>query len=1049
MRTVLILLTLAALPASVGAQGVTTGTIGGTVRANDGSTISGARVHIRNTSNGQRWEVVTSHTGRYLVEALAVGGPYIVEARAVGFAPATKSGVLVGLGQRVVADFTLEPAAVELPAVIVTGDVHPALDPGRSGPAERVSRETIAALPNPKRDFLTLTLLSPHVSFSASSGGNPSGGISVGGQNRLYNNFQIDGGVHHDVYQGRLPGRETLPRPISLEAIEDVQVLAAPFDVRHGGFAGGLVNAVTRSGTNTVHGSVVGFLANGMLGGKGMSESRPDFTTWQYGGWIGGPIVRDRAHYFISIDLQRRIVPDPGPLLIDTVDSLEIARVRISHANAVRFQQILRTRYRLDPGSLGPSDERAPAKDVFGKVTLQLGTNNHLQLSHHYADGDRRTLLERRIGFYELSSAAVQRPSSIHASRIIWNHLLSGRFANQLILSYLGSHDECLPTASYPRIDVQVDQGSLMVGPPLGCPGTSASQDVVQLSWNTTVAIGSHMVSVGWQGEVLQFEDGTEGLSAGWWSFQNLDSLEEGTAFHHERTIPGPSPRQGVGFGARQIALHMQDRWNPTSNLMVTAGIRLDALVLPDAVPTNVALNDALGFDTSQLPSPSVLWSPRFGFNYEAGGHGRTFIRGGIGLFGGRMPYRWLGNHYRDDGTRMLFLICDGAQVPPFDPINQPTTCGNGPTARVSFVDENLKLPQNLKIALGVDHELLGGVIGTIDLLHTRAIHQLYVQDVNLSPPSGVARGEADRPLYGTIDSRGIARPNRVNPSLGQIVRVSNGGRDLAWSLTTQLRKRLPSGGELSALYAHTRARDHMSILAFAARPNLTGTPLDGTHERRRLTTSFFETPHRVLVNASMRLPYKVRLSLLFAGASGTPFTYVIGGDANADGIGRGAIRNDIIYVPKNVAPGGDISLVQFDNILGWIAAHDSVYARFERFIQEETCLREQRGRIMARNSCRNPWFGTVNASVTKAFPTLKGQSLELTVYAYNVLNLIHAEWGRSRLTSAGPWVTALRLTGYDAEAGRGIYELAPVGRNEIQVPESRWQLEVSGRYVF
>lgn len=208
MRTVLACLALASLPGLLAAQGVTTAAIEGDVAQADGSPIEGATVRVTNTSNGRRWEIVTSASGRYVLEEVGIGGPYRVEVRALGFATARKDGIVLTLGQRFVAVFTLQPAPIELPELIVTSMAHRVLDPGRMGPSEVISGATIAALPNPNRDFLALTLLSPHARFSPSAGAAPSGGISIGGLNRLYNSFQIDGGLGHDLYQGRLPGRE-------------------------------------------------------------------------------------------------------------------------------------------------------------------------------------------------------------------------------------------------------------------------------------------------------------------------------------------------------------------------------------------------------------------------------------------------------------------------------------------------------------------------------------------------------------------------------------------------------------------------------------------------------------------------------------------------------------------------------------------------------------------------------------------------------------------------------------------------------------------------
>src|SRR5260370_18525721 len=220
-----------------------------------------------------------------------------------------------------------------------------------------------------------------------------------------------------------------------------------------------------------------------------------------------------------------------------------------------------------------------------------------------------------------------------------------------------------------------------------------------------------------------------------------------------------------------------------------------------------------------------------------------------------------------------------------------------------------------------------------------------------------------------------------------------------------------------------------MSLVNFQARPNLQNTPLDGTLDDRRLGTSAFEIPHRGAVGVVVALADRVQVSLLYGGASGTPFTYVVQGDANADGIGSGGMLNDIVYVPQDSS---DIAL-----------ATPAAWGTLNRFIESEPCLRRQRSRIAERNSCRNPWFGTLNARVTKAFPTVSGQSLELTADVYNLLNLISRQWGQSRVTTPEERVPMLRLVGYDARAGRGIYRLHRPGGLQIQHLASRWQSEL------
>jgi len=1051
MRPGLALPAFAFLPRLLSAQGVTTAAIQGSVVGDDRSAIAGASVRVRNVSDGRRWEVTTRSNGRYALEDVSIGGPYRIEVRALGFAPEARDGIVLTLGQRVIADFVLQPAQVQLAPVTVTASADPILNPGRTGPAEIVSAARISALPNLGRDLVTLLLLSPQAAISPSTRFAQTEGVTLAGQNRVLNAFQVDGGVNHDLYSGRMqPGLQTWPRPISLEAVEDIQVLVAPFDVRYGGFAGGVLNAVTKSGTNTVHGSVFGSLADAALTGQNATGVPVgDFAVRQFGGSVGGPIARDRVHYFLSADIYRRIIPDAGPLVTDTAGGADLAHVGISYASATRFEDVLRNTYGLDPGTLGPYEGRAPAVDVFSKITAQIGTNSHLELSHHYTDGERKTFIARQFGTYYLSSVGQHVPATGNASRLIWTTLMGGGWSNELIGSYLRLSEACRPNVPYPLIRVRADQGMLVAGTGVTCP-SAAEQHAFEVTENVTASLGAHLFTMGVHAEAFHFEDSELLGGAGLWDFRNLDSLAAGRAFHYEHTLPGPSRSGAIAFRARQLGLYVQDRWRPGRVITLTAGLRLDVPFLPDPVAPNESLKAGLGVDNARLPSGMLLWAPRLGVSYDVGGEGRTFLRGGVGLFTGRPAYAWVGSSYGNDGREQLFLRCDGAEVPPFDPVNQPTTCvsGAGPTEQLSFFDRDVRFPQSLKASLGVDHRLPGDIVGTVDLLYTRAQHQLYFSDANLPSPVGAASGEGGRPLYGTISAAGLATPARRVAALGQVVRASNRSGDFTTSVAVQLRKQFVDRAGVSASYAYTRARDLMSIGNLFARPNLETTPLDGTLEDRRRRTSFFETPHRVEVDAVVRLPQRVWLSLRYLGASGSAYTYTIRGDANADGIGTGTMTNDVPYVPRDRA---DIAIDGNGPAagLGTAAQQDSVYDVLARFIEGEPCLRQQRGRLLERNSCRNPWFGTLNARAMKAFPTVGGQSLELSVDVYNVLNLFNREWGQYRITTLDPGVPLLSLAGYDATAGRGIYRLQLPGFRQIQDLPSRWQMELGVRYVF
>jgi hypothetical protein len=1029
---------------ALGAQGITSAALQGSVVRVDGAPIGGASVSLLAEASGARWQIATDAAGGYFLENVQVGGPYVIQVTALGFKPVRRSGIHLVLGQRFRADFVLEQAAVELPAVTVGASVDPLLNSGRTGPASVVSETELAKLPNLARDLNVVAALSPFAALR------PLGGISIGGQNQGFNSLQVDGGVNADLYLGRTPGGaspsgalpEVLPRAISLETVREFQVLAAPFDVRLGQFAGGLLNAVTKSGTNDFHGSVFAFLQDGGLMAKNRAGQRYDFTTTQYGGTLSGPVIRNRTHFFASADLQQRVVPDAGPFVTETPDQTG-ARTGVSYASALRFQQILRDNYGLDAGSFGPSDGHLPAQDLFAKVTVQLAAGSHVELSHHYAHGDRQGFIDvgRTFDSTAFSSVSGRSVSTARTSRAIWNALIRGRAQNELILSYEQLRDVCRPSATFPLIAVAADLGVLLAGPNSVCPTTDVNQSALELTDNLTIGAGRHVLTAGSHAELLHFRDPLVQVSAGRWDFVNLDSLERGVASHYDRGLPAPPPRSpGAEFHVIGLGIYAQDRWVPAARLTLTAGLRLDVSILPDAAVTNPALSAANGIDTGRLPSGDPSWSPRLGINYDLRGDGSTFLRGGIGLFGGPPPYRWLGNGYRDSGEEML-VTCDRSEVPLFIPDPQPTACrsGAGTSPRISFFDPDFGHPQNLKLAFGVDRRLSREAVATIDVLYTRAIRQIYISEANLGAPSGRAAGEGGRLLYGTIDAAtGLARPDWSDATFREIYRISSRGGDEGVSLSAQVRAQAGQALALYASYAYSRVRDRMSLVNFPARANFSNTPLDGTLDNRRLRPSFFETPHKVSLTATLDLPYESQLALLYSASSQPAFTYVINGDANADGIGgAGSLKNDIVYVPRD---GDDISL---------LPASDTT--RLNAFVEQNQCLREQRGRVMERSSCRNRWLGILNARLTKAFFGAGDQHFDIVADVYNLPNLFNSRWGRQRDVTTAPSVTLMRLVGWDSARARGVYRLPPrlPERGVLDDLASRWRGQVGARYYF
>jgi hypothetical protein len=895
-------------------------------------------------------------------------------------------------------------------------------------------------LPLRGRNFLDLTLESPQATQTYV------GGFLIGGQNHRANNIQVDGGVNNDLF-----GRDEIPagsHPVSIEALKEVEVLVAPFDVRQGSFTGGVINAVTKSGTNEVHGSAFGYLQDEHLVGRDKDGNRlSDFTTGQFGATVGGPIVPDRVHFFLAADIQRNVMPYSGPLIgSDTAGGADSAGVGVRYASALRFQEILRSSYGVDAGSfLGPVDGHDPTGSVFGKLTGQLGSNSRLELSQSFVRGSLRGFVPRGQAFYGLSSMDEDERGTSSATRLNWNAVFDERLSNELILGYLRIRGKCIPNSIFPQILVASDSGTLAAGAGEFCPTRRTDQDAFELTDNLTFGLGGHRITVGAHSELLHFLNTYFFGSSGVWAFASLDSLEQGLAYFYTRNIPGPLRPDGprADFRVRQVGFYLQDQWSPVRRLTITAGLRFDVPFFPDKPSFNQVLQEQLGVDTREYPSGNVLWSPRLGFNYDLGGAAPTSLRGGIGLFAGRPPYSLPANAYRNTGLEQLRVVCFDEDAPIFtvDPGSQPRECassGAEPVPTVSFFDHDFRFPRTLKLALGIDRQLAGGIVGTVDFLFTRSANQIYFTDANLLPSTG-ARGEGGRALYGAINPEtGEATPSRRSPAFGPVVRQFNRGGDRAYSVTGQLQKEWSTGLAFNASYTYSNTKDRMSHLVKVVIFTLAGTPLDGTLDNRRLSTSFFDVPHKIRISGTVTLLHRTYFSLIYQKLSGEPYTYVVDGDVNGDGFGGpfGVVPNDIVYVPRNA---GDVTLED-----------PSSFPDLDAFIRSEKCLHRQRGRIMARNSCRNPWRTSLDARLSTTIPSFSGHSLEITADLFNVLNFIDGDWGRYRFTAlTDQFVPLVSLVGFDTANGRGIYRPTLPDRQQVDVDGSRWRLQLGGKYHF
>jgi outer membrane receptor protein involved in Fe transport len=1040
---------------ALAAQGITSASVQGRVTSENRGTVENAIVALTNTSTGARQQTSTNSAGRYNFENVPPGGPYTVDVRAIGYQTASKTGVMLTLGQKYVQDFELKQQVVTLEELTVVAATNPLINSGRTGPAQIVNDTAIQRLPLLGRNFTDLLRTSPQVLS----------GSSVGGQNNRFNTILIDGGVNNDLFglsASGTPGGTAGAKSISIEALKEFQILVAPFDIRQGSFTGGLVNAITKSGSNEFHGSLYGYAQRPELVGKDTSGARltaaQGFDIKQYGGTFGGPIIRNRLHFFGSADIQSSQTAFFGPEATEPSTGISVA-------TAERIQDIIKSKYGFDPGGVqAPGALNRPDKNLFGKLTWQPGGSSQLEVSYNYVNAENEVFGRSPAGDgtrdgWQLSNSGHSLKNHTNTVRAKYTSLIGGGTL-EVLLGYQRVRDARAPNLAFPLIMVQGDVPGRWVaaGGERFSHGNELDQDIYEATANYTFNIGAqHQITVGTHNEFFKFRNLFANNRFGTWTFGNADSLDANLPRRYEILLEAREGGFTARFAVEQLGAYLQDAWRATDRLTLTGGLRYDIPYIDKPFQNpNPALTDTLGVNTGEFPTGNGLFSPRLGFNYDPFGRGNTIFRGGVGLFSGRPPYVWMSNAFTNTGLEQVTLTClrPGQTPPPLttDVTNLPSACVGGtepspPAATVNYFDKDFKFQQALKIAFGIDQRIGSTLVATFDFLHTRNRNQMYQTDDNVR--LGEINGEG-RQLYATPNAAGTAlvRLTKVN-GVRQVIHHLNKSADRSTILTGQLQQSFANGFMLSASYSYAKSKDLMSLTSSIAGSNLRFTALDGTLDARNLRTSGFDVTHKIAVSGSANLPFGIQASAIYTARAGTPYAWTVNSDINGDA----NVGNDLLFVPRDI---NDISIA--------VPTGSTAQAEFDRlnaFIESEKCLREQRGRIMERNSCRNPWSRFLDMRLAKIIPTLSGQSLQVTADVFNFLNLLDRDWGVNRetsgfeeanvltvATSGATYDTRGTATQADDRPRYSIPTVFPFQKRAI-VGSSRWRIQLGGKYIF
>ncbi len=1030
--------------------GSTTAAMNGRIVDQNGNPLPGANIIAVHLPTGSIFGSTSRDDGKFNLLSLRTGGPYKVTVSFVGYTTQEQENIYLKLSQNLAIDFVLPETTFELEGVTVTSERNAILSEARTGAAQNVGQKEIQSVPTISRSFSSFAKLSPQVS---GTGGSNATGNRIGGNSNRYNNIQIDGAQNNDLFglgATGAPGGQTNTNPISLDAIEEFQVVVAPYDVKLGGFTGGGINAITRSGTNNWHGSVFGFGRNESFVGNAAwipegepNHEFPEFQEFQYGFRVGGPIQKDKIFIFVSGE---QTIND-RPRSNDAITQGDFG------ALASRVEGILASKYgNIGQGGFGSYTTEQPSQKLFVRVDWNINNNHKLTLRHNYVDATR-DILNSRNSLTQMSTADFTYDiNSVTNSTVLQlNSTFSNNMSNQLIVGFSTIRDKRAGIfGANPSIQIDEPGVRIRVGPDQFSSANRLDQDIFEITDDFTILSGDHVFTIGTHNEFFSFTNLFIRNFFGFYRFANVDDFEAMIPSRFERSFSRvDDPQPAAEFDVAQFGFYIQDEWQVNDKFKLTAGLRVDIPTFPEAPANNPLVSQFFpGKTTTQIPDGNLLWSPRIGFNYDIFGDRSTQMRGGAGIFTGRIPYVWMSNNYGNTGTTIsdVSVRNPDPSILSLDPNNQPGPGlpGISNTAEINLVDPDFQMPQVLRFNIGVDKQLPFGFVGTAELIYTKNINALLYRKLNLNPPTknlGNAGTATDsRPVYGRNDSK--------DGNFTRVLELYNTSGGYATNLSFQLQRNVLSGLSVNVGYNYQVSKDRNSVNSSQARSQMRDNPIGIDPNNPDLTTSLHEIPHRIFGAFSYTKEFfknaETTISLYYNGQSGSPITFLVAGDVNNDAFDR----NDLFYIPRNSSE----ILLGSINDEQYVRAPQSHYDRLESFIQSDEYLREHRGQISERNGSKAPWRHILDFRIAQVIPFIEGHSVQLTLDVLNVLNLIDKTWGKSR-TLAFNTTNVTRYVGDDPDSGAPVYRLfAPEDVDNIFAESdlsSRWQMQFGVRYSF
>ena len=1061
--TLLVLLAFTALYAK--AQ-VTTATLSGIVKDSKGEGLGSATVTVEYPDAGIKQVLITKADGRYTVPNLRVGGPYRITVNHVSYKEEVSEGIFLELGLNNTIDFSLQQKTTELDNVTVTATSR-IFDSKRTGASTNISNRLIKALPTISRsadDYLRLTP-------SASANYN---GMSFAGRNGQYNNYSLDGAVFNNPFglDAPTPGGQTNAQPISLDAIDQIQVNLAPYDVTQAGFTGAGINTVTKSGNNNFSGTAYIFYRNESLTGKKLEKNKlvvPDLSQLQTGFTAGGAIKKNKLFYFLSFETEQRSDEASSYVALNGSNGGNTNTSRVLESDLQVVSNILKTRFGYETGPYQGFTHNQRNYKWLAKFDWNISSVHKLSFTYNGLDATKdkpahpSAIGRRGPDYYTLQfqNSGYEIENKLHSlGAELRSNFKSGN-ANKLRIVYTTFRDKRNPfSTAFPVINIAKNGVRYIVaGHEPFSVNNRLNQDAFQATNDFHLYKKNHDLTFGASFESFKFGNSFNLTSYGPTLFFDgdiktfKDSVPVGGKY-----VFGAYPLDVDVNAAKaaatadqwtwyyltvgQLAAYIQDEWQPSSKFKFTYGIRVDMpvyfedkfkYVAPNGqessptVPNNDALvlfdkdgkpiTNGVGkdLDNTRLPTKSPLISPRVGFNWDVRGDKTFQVRGGSGLFSGRFPFVWLGNHI---GNPFSFFY--------------------------NATDKDFKWPQVWRTNIGTDFKLRKGTIFTVDVAYTKDVKAMMVRNYKLGTPTGVLNS-------GIGDKRSVYLA--ANQGTANTYVFTNTDEGYQFNLSLQAQRTFSNGLFVMGAYNYNVAKDASSISAEISSDAFDRNPILNNANKAINSNSLYGNRHRFLVAASKKFNYgadrmwATTISIFSSWTSGNRFAYVYAGDINNDGTSS----NDLIYVPTNA----EIDAMNFAPLLDINGNTQSAATQrqtLKNFIAQDEYLSQRRGEYTEKYGGETPWYGQLDLRILQDLNfkrSKQSSTLQLSIDFINLGNLLNSEWGvRKYATTSGYY----QPIGVSYNNNSPVYTFDPTQYSTfVSSPDllSRWQMQLGLRYIF